>query len=127
MNERTPGRTSNATSYSAVTLAFLAGGLAGAAVGLLLAPQAGARTRDDMGRKLQGAAASARDLKGRMVDKVTDAAASARDLRDRAILRGRELRDEGVSRVEAAASALAGKAVQNEPANGGHERDDSQA
>jgi gas vesicle protein len=69
---------------------FLAGGLAGASVALILAPQSGKATRDGMRRKLH------------------DTADSARGLRDRVVRRGEEIRDEATRRVGAAASALAG-------------------
>jgi gas vesicle protein len=72
MHADTPGRTSHGASYSVLTFSFLAGGIAGAAVALLLAPQSGRVTRQIMGRKLN------------------DAADSARELRDRAIRRGEE-------------------------------------
>jgi hypothetical protein len=63
-----------------------------------------------MGRKLNDAADSAHELKGRMVDELNEAADSARELKDRAIRRGQEIREEATYRVEGAASALAGKA-----------------
>ena len=97
MHDHTPHRTANGASYSALTFSFLAGGIAGATVALLLAPQAGRVTREIMGRKL------------------TDAAGSARDLKDRAIRRGQDLREEATHRVEGAASALAGRAGPKEP------------
>ena len=100
MHDPTTERAARGTSYTAVTIAFLAGGLAGAAAAMLLAPQSGAVTRAIMGRKLN------------------EASGSARDLRDRAIRRGREIRDEAAHRVEGAASALAGKAGQKESGNG---------
>jgi gas vesicle protein len=84
--------TRNCAPYSALTFSFLAGGLAGATVALLLAPQSGRATREIMRRKLD------------------DAADSARALKDRAIRRGQEVREEATFRVEGAASALAGKA-----------------
>lgn len=46
---------------------FLAGGIAGASVALLLAPQSGEVTRQVMRRKLRDTAGSVRDLKARMV------------------------------------------------------------
>ena len=92
MHDPKTERVAHGTSYSTMTIAFLAGGLAGAAAALLLAPQSGAVTRAIMGRKLN------------------EASGSARDLRDRAIRRGREIREEAAHRVEGAASALAGKA-----------------
>jgi len=84
--------TRNDAPYSALTFAFLAGGLAGATVALLLAPQSGKVTREILRRKLD------------------DAADSARDLKDRAVRRGQDVREEATFRVEGAASALAGKA-----------------
>ena len=84
--------TRNDAPYSALTFSFLAGGLAGATVALLLAPQSGKVTRDILGRKLNETADSARELRGR------------------AIRRGQDVREEATFRVEGAASALAGKA-----------------
>ena len=81
MNDRTP--------YS-TWIAFLAGGLAGASVGLLLAPQSGQAMRETMRRKLRE----------------TDD--SARELKERVVRRGEEIRGEAARRVSAAASALAG-------------------
>ena len=98
MHDHTPTGAAHGASYSALTFSFLAGGIAGATVALLLAPQSGKATREIMGRKL------------------TDAAGSARDLKDRAIRRGQDLREEATHRVEGAASALAGKADPKEPA-----------
>ena len=109
MDEQTPDCTSHGASYSALTFSFLAGGIAGATVALLLAPQSGQVTRQIMGRKLN------------------DAADSARDLKERAIHRGRELREEATCRVEGAASALAGKAGGKERGNGDLKDDDSLA
>jgi len=127
MNDCTPDRTSRGASYSALTFSFLAGGITGAAVALLLAPQSGRVTREIMGRKLNDAADSARELKGRMADKLSDAAGSALELKDRAIRRGQEIREEATYRVEAAASALAGKAGQEERGKGEPEAVDSSA
>ena len=84
--------TRNDAPYSALTFSFLAGGLAGATVALLLAPQSGKVTREILRRKLD------------------DAADSARDLKDRVVRRGQDVREEATFRVEGAASALAGKA-----------------
>jgi gas vesicle protein len=78
------------TTYSTKMLCFLAGGLAGASVALLLAPQSGKVTREAMRHKAR------------------ETADSARGLKDRVVLRGEELRDETARRVGAAASALAG-------------------
>jgi gas vesicle protein len=78
------------TAYSTWMLSFLAGGLAGASVALLLAPQSGKATRESMRRKLRE----------------TDA--SARALKDRVVRRGEEIRVEAAKRVGEAASALSG-------------------
>jgi gas vesicle protein len=109
MNDCTPDRTSHGASYSALTFSFLAGGITGAAVALLLAPQPGKVTRETMGRKLN------------------DAAESARELKDRAIRRGQEIREEATYRVEGAASALAGKAGQKERGTGDAKDDNRSA
>jgi gas vesicle protein len=82
MHDRTP--------YSTSMFCFLAGGVVGAGVALLLAPQAGNVTRETMRRKLR------------------TTADSARDVRDRVVRRGEEIQEEATHRVEAAASALAG-------------------
>jgi gas vesicle protein len=78
------------TTYSTWMFCFLAGGLAGASVALLLAPQSGKATREAMGRKLR------------------ETGDSARGLKDRVVRRGEEIRSEATRRVGAAASALAG-------------------
>ena len=109
MNDYTPDCASHSATYSALTFSFLAGGIAGATVALLLAPQAGKVTRQIMGRKLNDAADSARELKGRVDEKLSEAADSARELKDRAIRRGHAVREEATHRVEGAASALAGQ------------------
>jgi gas vesicle protein len=127
MEDHTPDVGSHSATYSALTLSFLAGGIAGATVALLLAPQSGKVTRELMGRKLNDAADSARMLRGRMADQVNVAAESVRTLKDRAIRRGQEIREEATSRVEGAASALAGRAEPKEHGNGDLEADDSSA
>jgi len=127
MQDHTPGIRSHSASYSALTMSFLAGGIAGATVALLLAPRSGKATRELMGAKLNDAAHSARELKCRMADKVNDAAESARGLKDRAVRRGQEIREEVTSRLEGAASALAGKAGPGERGNGDLAGDDSPA
>ena len=93
MDDHTPDCTAHGASYSALTFSFLAGGIAGATVALLLAPQSGKVTREIMGRKLNDAADSARELK-----------ASQRCRRGHEIHAARPR-----PRVEGAASALAGK------------------
>jgi gas vesicle protein len=84
------GSMTDRNTYFSWMLCFLSGGLAGASVALLLAPQSGQATREGMRRKLH------------------DTADSARGLRDRVVRRGEEIRDEAARRVGAAASALAG-------------------
>lgn len=81
---------SDRTTYSSWMLSFLVGGLAGASVALLLAPQSGKVTRELMRRKAH------------------ETADSARGWKDRVVRRGEEVRDEAERRVGAAASALAG-------------------
>ena len=109
MNDHTPDCASHGASYSALTFSFLVGGIAGATVALLLAPQSGKATRQIMGRRLNDAADSARELKDRVGEKLSDAADSAREIKDRAIRRGQAVREEAAHRVEGAASALAGQ------------------
>lgn len=82
--------TNECTTYSTKMLCFLAGGLAGASVALLLAPQSGKVTRESMRSK------------GR------ETADFARGFKDRVVHRGGEVRDETARRVGAAVSALAG-------------------
>jgi gas vesicle protein len=108
MNDHTPDCATHGSSYSALTFSFLAGGLAGATVALLLAPHSGKVSRAIMGRKLNDAALSTRELKGRVVDKLNDVAESARELKDRAIRRGREVGEEASQRLESAGTALVG-------------------
>jgi len=78
------------SSYLSPTLFFLAGGIVGAGLGLLLAPQSGKTTRDMISDKLSGGADSVRELK------------------DRVMTRGQEAWDEATQRVGEAASALSG-------------------
>jgi hypothetical protein len=76
--------------YVTAFLSFLAGGVAGAAVTLLLAPRSGRETRQAMARK------------------AGEAADSAREMKDRVLQKGGELWGEATHRVGDAASALAG-------------------
>jgi len=82
MNARSP--------YLLSTLGFLAGGITGAAIALLLAPQSGKATRQMMARKVDGGVGSVRGL------------------RDRVVARGEEIWDEAGLRVGEAAAALSG-------------------
>jgi gas vesicle protein len=79
------------TAYLRGMLFFLAGGVAGAGVALLLAPQSGRSTREMMGRKLR------------------ESADSATELKDRLVRRGQDIRAEASHRVEEATSILAGR------------------
>ena len=56
MDNHTPHSAAHGATYSALTFSFLAGGLAGATVALLLAPQSGKLTRQIMRRKLDDTA-----------------------------------------------------------------------
>lgn len=69
---------------------FLAGGVTGAALALLLAPQSGDETRERIRRKLG------------------DTADSARELKERVIQRGEAIGDEATRRVHEFGSVLAG-------------------
>jgi gas vesicle protein len=82
MNER--------ASHMSSVFYLLLGGVAGAGVALLLAPQSGRESRDRMGRKLRLSAGSMRTLK------------------DRVARKGQEIRAEATRRMDEAASALAG-------------------
>lgn len=83
-------RTSDCTSPFSWMFYFLAGGVTGASVALLLAPQSGRATRERMQRRL------------------SDTAGSARDFKDQLVRRGQKIRDEARNRVDDAVSALAG-------------------
>ena len=89
------------TAYFTPMLCFLVGGLAGASVALLLAPQSGKDAREALRRKLHETEDSARELKDRVVRQ-------GEQIRDRVVRQGEEIRDEAGRRVSAAASALAG-------------------
>jgi gas vesicle protein len=80
MNSRTPDLTS--------FVSFVAGGVTGAAIALLLARESGDAARRRIGRGLR------------------DAADSARDLADRVVDRGEQIGDEVARRVDAAGAAL---------------------
>ena len=86
-------------------VAFLAGGLAGAGLALLLAPQSGRVTRERMGRKLR------------------DSADSAREAKDRLTRRGKRIRDKVAHRMDEAASILASRRSAAGQAAGRREED----
>jgi gas vesicle protein len=81
-------------------VSFLAGGVTGAAVALLLARESGDAARQRMGRTLR------------------DAAESMHDLADRVVDRGEEIGDEVARRVDAAGAALAGQRPRHTGGNG---------
>lgn len=56
-------------SYSAPVLYFLVGGIVGAGAALLLAPQSGRETREQLGQKLRDGADSARHMKDELIQK----------------------------------------------------------
>ncbi len=85
MNDRTPDLTS--------FVSFVAGGVTGVAIALLLARESGDAARKRIGRSLR------------------DAADSARDLADRVVDRGEQIGDEVARRVDAAGAALAGEST----------------
>jgi gas vesicle protein len=76
------------SSASGVILAFLLGGLAGAALAILFAPRSGEETRELLGEKLR------------------EGAEQGRRLRDRAVARGREMLDDAAGYVESQREAL---------------------
>jgi gas vesicle protein len=76
--------------YLLPTLSFLAGGILGAGVSLLLAPRSGQATRQ------------------LITDKLTDGADSVRALRDKVVTRGEAAWDEATGRLGEAAEALSG-------------------
>jgi gas vesicle protein len=79
---------------------FLAGGVTGAALALVLAPQSGDATRERIRRKLR------------------DTTDSARDLTEQVVQRGEEMGDEAARRVQDAGSVLAGDRSRNGRGNG---------
>ena len=94
MNEQSP------SPYFSPIALFLAGGIAGAGLSLLLAPQSGKATRQMMASRLKGSADSVREF------------------RDRVVTRGEEAWDEAAHRVGEAASALSGGAERKDGKRG---------
>jgi gas vesicle protein len=72
-------RNSNASS---IAMAFLLGGLAGAALAVLYAPRSGRETRELLGEKIR------------------EGAERGRQMKDRAVARGREMYDDATDYVE---------------------------
>jgi gas vesicle protein len=73
MNDKMDDRALNA----ATCLSFVAGALAGAALGCLLAPASGRETRDRMNRRLSETASSARGARDTLVRKGAEAIRAA--------------------------------------------------
>lgn len=81
------------TAYSAAVISFVAGGIAGAGVALLLAPHAGRQTRDEARRRLH------------------DADHARLALRERVVERCEEMRAEATRHLEEADALLTGSAA----------------
>lgn len=89
-----------------VLMAGVLGGLAGAALGLLLAPKAGTELRAELGEKAKGAAEKARDLAERAVEKAEEGLAAAKRWREEIMARAEA--EEAAEAAAAAAEAGAG-------------------
>ena len=88
------------TPYLTSIVSFLAGGVTGATLALLLAPRSGGDTRERIGGKLR------------------DTADAARDLTDRVVQRSAEIGDEAARRVHEVGSALSGHGPRTTSGNG---------
>jgi gas vesicle protein len=99
-------------TYLTAALGFVAGGIAGAVVALLTAPQSGQETREMMDRKF-------RDTRDAALDKLRDTKESAIDMKERVVRQAAGLRDETARRAEAVAAALAGRGPRAEQAEEG--------
>jgi len=86
-------------------LYFLAGGLAGASVALLLAPRSGREARESMRRRLREASANAKRSPTSSMRGAHDEAGTARGLKERFLRRGEEIRKESLRRAGGATSA----------------------
>jgi gas vesicle protein len=71
--------------YAVACLSFMAGAVAGAAAGLLLAPQEGRATRERIGRGVQDARNEARALKDAIVERGEQALNAASETSRRAV------------------------------------------
>jgi gas vesicle protein len=72
-------------TYTTPVLYFLIGGLVGAGAALLLAPQSGKETRDQLGQKFRDGAEGARQLKDNLAQKTEQVKQGAARLKDRAM------------------------------------------
>ena len=71
--------------YAVACLSFMAGAMAGAAAGLLLAPQEGRATRERIGRGVKDARNEARALKDAIVERGEKALSAASETTRRAV------------------------------------------
>jgi gas vesicle protein len=71
--------------YAVACLSFMAGAMAGAAAGLLLAPQDGRATRERIGRGVKDARNEARALKDAIVERGEEALHAASETSRRAV------------------------------------------
>jgi gas vesicle protein len=85
-------------SAGSVLLAFVAGAAVGAAAALLLAPQSGSESREQIRRYARRTQDSLRDLAGKAGETVDTALQRSRETVDAAIQRGREAVDTAVQR-----------------------------
>ena len=88
-------------SYAVTTvLVFGLGAAAGAALGMLYAPASGRKIRDRFGRRIRETTESARDLKGRLMQKGEEALRNGEQALSEVSRKARET----VSRLSASAS-----------------------
>ena len=95
------------TEYPSTVLTFLLGGLAGASLALLLAPQSGRETRHAVGRRVRGGVSAAKDIKDRV-------ARRGGDLRDRASRAMSDLADDARDAAESIDDAVRARAESDE-------------
>jgi hypothetical protein len=72
-------------TYTTPALYFLIGGIVGAGAALLLAPQSGRETREQLGQKLRDGAEGARHLKDNLAQKTEQVKQGASRLKERAM------------------------------------------
>lgn len=89
------------SSASGIILAFLVGGLTGAALALLYAPRSGKETRDLLGERIREGAERGRELKEKAVTKGREAVEEAADY----VQKQREALEKRKDRLAAAVEA----------------------